>query len=271
MARPLDFMANCQKQTWVHRLDARVKVFSLLTLVMLSLLFLHPGYLSLIMGVGLVMWVCGRVDMRPLAGLFWGIVIYLIMVFIYSATFRFPNVTVPTVLLTLGPIRVTLEGVYGGLLLCYRQFIPMFLGILLVAVTEPSKLAKGLIRIRVPVEVAFMILGVLRFFPLLFEEASNILDAQTIRGVRRRTLREKVESIRVMALPLFINSLRRSRTLGLSVETKGFGARSWRAFYDDMKLSRLDWVVLVFMVVFTLALLYVRLVLKLGWWSKFQP
>jgi len=59
-------------------------------------------------------------------------------------------------------------------------------------------------------------LGGLRFIPIITEQLFNILDAQTIRGV----IGSRVEKTKLLFFPLFITSLRRTRTMGLAVKRK---------------------------------------------------
>lgn len=136
--------------------------------------------------------------------------------------------------------------------------------IVIITTTDPALLAKGLMKMKVPMNIAFMFLGTLRFFPLVFEELTNISNAQTIRGVNKKGIRGSWNSFKLAAFPLLINSLRRSRTMGLAVESKGFSKMAWREYYQDMKLENKDYVVIVLTIVFFAGALYVRYGLGLG-------
>jgi energy-coupling factor transport system permease protein len=105
-----------------------------------------------------------------------------------------------------------------------------------------------------------MILAGLRFIPIITEQLYNILDAQTIRGVEN----SRIKRIRLLMLPLFITSLRRTRTMGLACEAKGFGARRWNNFYEEFYMKRADKLLLVGLAIVTVTALIVRFVFGYG-------
>jgi len=136
----------------------------------------------------------------------------------------------------------------------------MTIGLFIVATTDPTSLGKGLRLMKMPAPIVFMVLAGLRFIPIVTEQLMNILDAMSIRGVRN----SRIERTKLLILPLFITSLRRTRTMGLACEVKGFGAGAWNNFYQDFRLKFVDWAILILLLILTVVFLYVRLVLGLG-------
>ena len=114
-------------------------------------------------------------------------------------------------------------------------------------------------------------LATLRFLPLVFEVASRVMEAQRVRGLTYTTFRERINNFKYLLVPLFINTLRQSRTLGLAVESKGFGARNWKEFYRDFTMKPFDWVILAALVVFVIFVVYLRFGLDLGWTAIYRP
>jgi len=111
-----------------------------------------------------------------------------------------------------------------------------------------------------PIVVVFMAQAGLRFVPIIMEQLFNILDAQTIRGVSQ----SRIERTKLLMLPLFITSLRRTRTMGLACEAKGFGARKWNNFYEVFEMKRSDKAIVFIIVVLSLVSLVVRFVFDMG-------
>ncbi len=105
-----------------------------------------------------------------------------------------------------------------------------------------------------------MMMGALKMFPLVFEEMQNIRTAQIIRGVKYGGMKNNLRAFKLAAFPLMINSLRKSRVTGVAVESKGFGKRAWNDYYQKFKLTRNDYLMLAFCVIF----LVVSLVLRFG-------
>ncbi|WP_282172149.1 energy-coupling factor transporter transmembrane component T family protein [Cytobacillus firmus] len=259
----IDFVSNLDEDTWVHKLDPRAKLFMILGFVIIPLLFMDPLYLTGILLLGMVLWFSARIKIKPILPLLVTILI-LAMSAIVFATFYNYNQPDAAVLFSIGSLQATDVGLYSGLILGYRIGIPCFMTIIIISTTDPALMAKGLMKMKVPINVAFMFLGTLRFFPLVFEELTNISNAQTIRGVNKKGLKGSWNSFKLAVFPLLINSLRKSRTMGLAVESKGFSKMAWKEYYQDMKLTKRDWLAIAVTILFFAAAIYIRYVLGLG-------
>lgn len=259
----MDFVSNLDKDTWVHRLDPRAKLILILGFVIVPLLFMDPLYLTAVLLVGLPVWFSAKIQVKSILPLL-GTIVILAMSAVIFATFYNYDQAAAKVLFTIGPLQATDIGLYSGLVLGYRIAIPSFMAIIIIVTTDPALLAKGLMKMKVPISIAFMFLGTLRFFPLVFEEMINISNAQTIRGVNKKGIRGSWNSFKLAAFPLLINSLRRSRTMGLAVESKGFSKMAWREYHQEMKMVALDYVVIFLTIAALLATLYIRYGLRLG-------
>ena len=273
MASPIEFFSNLEKDTWIHRLDPRVKIISVICLATLPLLFTAPLYLLGWFLLFLALWWMAQINIRPLIMLLYG---GLVMVFVYILYGTFhafsPEImAMANVVIPIGPFVATDIGFLNGLILGARLLILLMPVMLVIATTEPSHLAKGFMTMGLPVTISFILLATLRFLPLVFEVASRVMEAQRVRGLHYRTLKDRLSNFKFLLLPLFINTLRSGRTLGLAVESKGFGTRRWKEFYRDFTMQHSDWAALVVLAVFTLVVLYVRFVLGLGWTVIYSP
>ena len=103
----------------------------------------------------------------------------------------------------------------------------MTIGHLIIATTDPTYLAKGLKLLKMPTWAIFMILSGLQFIPIVTEHLFTILDAMTICGASK----SRFQRIKLLILPLLINALRRTKTMGLATEAKSFGANQWKNFF----------------------------------------
>jgi energy-coupling factor transport system permease protein len=157
-------------------------------------------------------------------------------------------------------VVVTSHTFFRGLYIAGRIGVPMTIGLFIVATTDPTSLGKGLRLMKLHASVVFMVLAGLRFIPIVSEQMMNILDAMSIRGVGK----SRIERTKLLILPLFITSLRRTRTMGSACEVKGFGAGAWNNFYQDFRLKRIDWAILILLIILTIAFLYIRFGLGLG-------
>ncbi len=178
----------------------------------------------------------------------------------------------PHILFAAGPLRFSLEGAIFGFERGFKMAVPLSFVLVVLWTTGPTKILRGLMKLGMPYILAFTASSAIRFIPLLAEEGVNITDAQKVRGCGNQGLIDQFKMTYRMITPLFINSLRRSRELAASVETRGFGARSniKRTFLVDPQLTREDYAVLVTCAIIIAASLYARFVLLIGLTSMFD-
>jgi energy-coupling factor transport system permease protein len=273
MANPMEFFSNIQKDTWMHRMDPRVKLISVVTLGTVLLLFTDPAYLATWTVFFLILWASARIDAKPLVALLYGGAVMVFVYVLYGTFVAYPDdiLALAHIKLQFGPFLATDIGFVNGLILGYRVILLLLPVMLIMATTEPTQLAKGLMKMGMPVSISFTILATLRFLPLVFEVTARVMEAQRVRGLTYSGPLDRIKNFQYLLLPLFINTLRSSRTLGLSVESKGFGARRWNEFYRDFLMERSDWLILLGLAAITLVSLYIRFVLNLGWTPVFRP
>lgn len=273
MASPIEFFSNVQNDTWVHRLDPRVKLVGIVVLATLVLLFTDPAYLVAWTVFFLILWASAHINTKPLAALFYGGAIMIFVYLLYGTFVAYPEdiLAMARVKIQIGPFLATDIGFLNGLILGYRLILLLMPVVLIMATTEPTQLAKGLLKMGMPISVSFTILATLRFLPLVFEVAARVMEAQRMRGLTYKSWFARIKNLRYLLLPLFINTLRSSRTLGLAVESKGFGARRWKEFYRDFRMTNHDWLVLAGLIVLTAGVLFIRFGLNLGWTPIFRP
>jgi energy-coupling factor transport system permease protein len=273
MASPIEFFSNVEKDSWVHRMDPRVKIIMVVCLASLPLLFSDPLYLlGWFLFFSLLLWTA-KIDLRPIIALFYGALIMVFVYIMYGTFLAYPDdvLALAKFVWRWGPLVATDIGFYNGLILGSRLLILLMPVTLVIATTEPSQLAKGFMKMGTPIVISFILLATLRFLPLVFEVAARVMEAQRVRGLNYKTFKERVNNFKFLLLPLFINTLRQSRTLGLAVESKGFGARKWNEFYRDFAMHQSDWVILTTLVLFVIVVIYVRFGLNLGWIAIYRP
>jgi energy-coupling factor transport system permease protein len=267
----INFMSNVERESWVHRLDPRTKIMLLLFFTTVPLMFTDWRFSLFFILLTLPLWVTANIDYRPMIGPFVGAGFFLFIVFFFNAVRGSSELTNPdphnvyTWYLQLGPIVATSHTVAQGFYMAMRLVTSFTIGLLVISTTDPTYLAKGLKKLKMPTAIVFMVLAGLRFIPIIMEQLFNILDAQTIRGVSN----SRIERTRLLILPLFITSLRRVRALGLATEAKGFGASRWNDFYEQLRLGRMDKLIMAALVVLLVASLVI-LALGIGHGATFD-
>jgi energy-coupling factor transport system permease protein len=265
-ANVINFMTNVDRESWVHRLDPRTKLALILVFTTIPLLFTDLRFTIFFIVLTLPLWATANVNFRPMMGPFAAVAFFLAIVFLLNAvrgpaelTTLDPN-NAYTWYVRAGPAVVTSHSAARGLWMALRLLTSMTIGLLVVATTDPTYLAKGLRKLRMPTEIVFMVLAGLRFVPIVTEQLFNILDAQTIRGVST----SRIERTKLLLMPLFVTSLRRVRSLGLATEAKGFGSGRWHDFYERLVLGPPDKIILWALAALTVASLVIRFGLGIG-------
>lgn len=114
---------------------------------------------------------------------------------------------------------------------------------LVLAVTRVSDLANALVQVlHVPYKYAFTVTTAIRFIPQFLEEMSDIMEAQTARGVafdKARGLR-KLGMILPLCAPLLITSVRRTELTAVAVEVRGFALRTPASGYRRYPFGLID-------------------------------
>ncbi|MCR5112684.1 MAG: energy-coupling factor transporter transmembrane protein EcfT [Acholeplasmatales bacterium] len=112
----------------------------------------------------------------------------------------------------------------------------------LEAILSPLKL------IKVPVGVFAMLISLtLRFIPTLLTESRKIMNAQASRGVdfNEGSLKQKVNQIIALLIPMFVISFKRAEDLSNAMEARGYIIDAKRTKLDELKLRWRDYLVLL--------------------------
>lgn len=116
-----------------------------------------------------------------------------------------------------------------------------------------QSLLSPLVYIKVPVGVIAMMFSlVLRFIPLLFDEANKILKAQASRGVEfsEGKLKDKITQIISLLIPMFAVSFDRAEDLANAMETRGYVVGAKRSRIDKLFFKWPDYVALSVSIMF---------------------
>lgn len=209
----------------IHKLDPRVKLMG--TLVFIILLFQIDtifGYamFTLIMA-GII-----KASKVPFKKLLKGIrgIIFILLFSVVINIFMTPG----HVLVEIGMISVTKEGLLKGGYIAIRLVYLVICTSIMTLTTTPNNLADGLEKafgflkmIKFPVhEIAMIMSLALRFIPTLMEETDKITKAQKARGARFDTgnILQKAKSLIPILIPLFISSIRRALDLATAMEAR---------------------------------------------------
>lgn len=154
-----------------------------------------------------------------------------------------------TVLLRLGPFRYTLEGLLVGLLFSARLLVGMGAATLLMLITRPDALMRGLVERGLPNQIAYIVITALQIVPTFQARARSILDAQRSRGLETEgPLTVRLRAFAPLVGPLILSSLMQIEERAIALEARAFNRPGRRtslvALHDTRAQALLRWALL---------------------------
>jgi len=225
----------------IHLLDPRTKL--LLLVVYIVALFLAVSWVSYALCLAFLAAVIA-ISTIPLKSILRGMK-PLIFILVFTGLLNLFFTDGEIVWLTLGPVKITQEGVTRAVFMVARILMLITGTFLLTYTTSPIALTDGLESllgplkvIRVPVhELSMMMCIALRFIPTLIEETDKIMAAQKARGAdfENGSLLQRVRALVPILVPLFISAFRRADELATAMECRCYQGGDGRT---KMKLLR---------------------------------
>ena len=233
--------------SFLHRLDARVKILLLLILLSEVLVFTSAPVYLLMTGITFLLIMTSKVPvrmvLRSLKPLWW-IILFTFVLHLFSHPGR--------EIYRIWQFVITQEGVEQGALISVRLMLLIILSTLLTFTTSPLKLTDALESLLSPFkrlglpahELAMMMTIALRFIPTLISETDKIMKAQQSRGADFITgsIMSRLKNMVPILVPLFLSAFRRADDLALAMEARCYRGGEGRTRMKEMKLGRLDYV-----------------------------
>lgn len=250
--------------TIIHRLDPRVKLFGLVSFMVLVFfsfgnVALNFAYYALLLVIVLIAMRLAKVKVKTLfkqLKALWFMVIFLLIINVLS--YRTAD---QTILFHIWTYPIYAAPIYQTFYIFVRLVLMIALTMVLTSSTKPLDLTFALEwtmtplkLIRFPVhEVAMTMSLALRFIPTLLDETGRIMKAQESRGVdfSGGKLSERLRGIISLIVPLFNSAFMRSDELANAMEARGYNPQGKRTKYRMMKFASRD---LIGFIVFLLIL-----------------
>ena len=233
--------------SFLHRMDARVKILLLLILLIEVFVFTSAPVYLLMTGITFLLIMTSKVPLRmvlrSLKPLWW-IILFTFVLHLFSHPGK--------EIYRIWQFVITQEGVEQGALISVRLMLLIVLSTLLTFTTSPLKLTDALESLLSPFkrlglpahELAMMMTIALRFIPTLISETDKIMKAQQSRGADFVTgsILSRLKNMVPILVPLFLSAFRRADDLALAMEARCYRGGEGRTRMKEMKLARLDYV-----------------------------
>jgi len=258
-----------------RRLDFRVKLAILVVATVLAFLWENPTLMAVL---ALSLLICSLVAGIPpsyLARLFRLTLPFYAIVLL---THGFWNTSVGRTALWTAPrswplvggsLQLTSEGLAYGAMVILRTLSLILAIPVVIFTTDLNALIVGLVQMRIPYRVAFVLSATLRFVPLLLEEINSITEAQRLRGLamEKMSLSQRLQVYSRIAVPLILGAMTKSQQIELVLASRAFSGSPDRTYLHELTLNPVDYVVLAVCALILVAALWLRVTAGLGTFS----
>ena len=235
---------------WVSRIDARVRIFVGLVVVVAIAATLDPvayGLVTLTLAVGWIALRLSLADLRKVAAIWLTMAaITLLLHLIFNRSGHVP-------LTTVFGLTISREALIAGLQVCWRLGLFLLAAFCLTRMITPDDLAQGiwgilapLKRLRIRIDGIGMALWIaIRFIPTIFTQYQQIVFAQQARGASYSGgMVARVRKLAPLLVPVTAAALRKSDILADALTVRGWGASESRTFYHRRRLGAIDYLTL---------------------------
>ncbi len=214
-----------------------------LDIVYLGVLFLVIMVLDLIIGINLLE------TLKKLR--------FLLTILVFITILQSLTIKGGRTLISIGKLRLlTQVGIIKGGEFALRMFILIFASAVVIK-AEGREMIDGLIKLKLPYELAFMTSIALRFLPVFREEFTNRLMAIRMRGInlKKLSLSKKIKVYSYIIFPTVSGSILKSKQLATAMEARAFRAYPKRTMLRELKFKLIDYCIISFVLIFVIAFL----------------
>jgi len=261
MAFKLEIGQYYRTDSPIHRLDPRVKFCCALALMIGAFFITTPLQLALGVAAVVALLALSHVPVSKSLASIKPVVVLLVVLSLFNLFW----VTGGDVLVSAGPFTITTASLWAAVLYTMRFVLAILVGSLILLTTTPTELTDAFDAMLGPLnkvglpghEIAMVLSLILRFIPTLADEASTIIDAQTVRGgaLGEGTVRQRVRSVIPVVVALLASSMRHANGLSRALDARCYEGGEGRTHFHELRMGWQDIVAMLVTVALLVALL----------------
>jgi len=239
MSQRFDFYLP--RDSWLHRLDPRAKLWAVLLAGVACFLFRNIAMLAGLLVAAHLVLLSAQVPPDRLRWLWVRLLPLLVMILVLQPFFA-PGPGPD--LLRLGPLRLTVAGLLDAMSYALRAATLTFVAAVLLLTTDPNRLVQGLVKLGLPYTWGLTVGLAIRYLPTAYGLFVSIGEAQQARGwiVGQGSFVARARSYVPILVATIIASLRLSDSLGMALAARGLGYPVRRTTLYEVRFGAADWV-----------------------------
>ncbi len=226
------------RQSWLHNLDPRVKLWAALTGIVLCFVVARlPFLIGLYILTALALRSSG-IPWGRIRAIFQALLPFTLLILLLQPWFFLSGQP----LAQIGPLRLTTDGLLGAALLAVRANVLALLALMPLLTTPEDRVILGMVKLGLSYRVGLTVTLALRYLPSTSALFSMVRQAQEARGFSAGSGHwlAKARSFFPVLIAVIIASIRLSDQLTLSMAVRGLG-NSPRSTWRDLRMQIADW------------------------------
>jgi len=260
------------KDTVIHRIDPRAKILILISIVFVAVSLDNQKTMFLLFLTVLSGFLLAKMPAIKIKTL---VILLVLLIWgtIYSQALfysQLPRTVIFTIIrpefpilgwLTGGGLFVYEEGFHHGAVQGLRSASILSLGLLMCWTTDSRDMLNGLVGLRVPYSVAFMVITAVRFLPIIITEVATVITVQRLRGFNPTKFGSGIiKTLLNILTPTLANCVRRTGTLAISIQSRAFRANPDRTSLKKLEFSDIDKIVVAVCVFTAISVVIMKLI-----------
>lgn len=249
--------------TFIHRMDARLKMFIMVVLMVLCFLpyatwdhnyysnqFFILGIIGIIIIILMALAKVNFFSFLKSLNAVWFTALFLLIIMVFIPRAKSSTEILYTLYDFGNGYIIYWNGVLQTCQVIFRIVLMIGLTMVLTSTTAPMDITYAfewylapLKLVHFPTQIISMILSLaIRMIPTILEESQRIMKAQKSRGVdfNRGFITAKIRSISTLIVPLLVSCFSRSEELSLAMYSRGYDPYSKRSKYKNLKFHLID-------------------------------
>lgn len=258
-------LSYTKKETWIDALTGVTKLAFFLAWSIVSMITYDTRVLGVMFILSLIIFKISKIEVSQVTSVFKFILFFLILnvlfIFIFLPYQGCSIYHSKTVLFPIaGGYAMTSEQLFYELNIVLKYFTVAPAVLMFILTTHPSEFAASLNRLKIGYTVDYSVSLALRYIPDVQRDYTTIKHVQEARGIemsKKASLFKRTKRMAAIIFPLIFTSMDRIDVVSTAMELRGFGKKKKRTWYSARPLSRNDYLVLLFLLVFCVGALVI--------------
>lgn len=229
--------------TFLHRIDPRVKITAVLLLSILAFVISSLELLAILLVFILVLVLLSRTPLGKTAFAFKFVFRLMLLIIILWPLFDRSG---EPVIASFGPLMLTEPALVRGVTSATRIGCLATVWYILMFTTQQRDIVRALVKLGVRFDFGLTLAISLRFFPTFSATIGSIMDAQRARGLEfgKGGLLKRTRNYVAVLIPAIVSAMRTADGLSWALQSRAYGARLDRTYLRDFKMKWSDYLAL---------------------------